>query len=145
MFGFGKGKMDIRLDNFNYSPGDTIQGSVSLSLKKALPGKEVSIQLVSEEKITEMQGTQYNSRTVTLLDVKQSLSGVKEYPAEPLVYPFKMKIPENLKSPASGALGTIFKAAQLFSGSRSKITWYLIARLDVKGFDITKKREINVG
>ena len=34
MFGFGKGKIEIQLSKYNYSPGDELSGTVILKLKK---------------------------------------------------------------------------------------------------------------
>jgi len=149
MFGFGKGKIEIQLDNYNYSPGQVIEGTVALSLKKPLPGKELSITILGEQKISQGYGTNRSYRTVKIFDFKQPLDREKEYPAgdQPLVYPFKIKIPANVESKQQmpeGTLGTVMKAAQMFSGTKSRTQWYLIARLDVKGFDITKKVQINV-
>jgi len=149
MFGFGKGKIEIQLGKYNYSPGETIEGTVALSLKKPLPGKELSIRVIGEEKIQQRYGTSRSYRTVPVFDFKQPLDREREYPAggQPLVYPFKIKLPANVETKQQmpeGTLGTVLKAVQMFSGTRSRISWYLIARLAVKGFDITKKVQINV-
>ena len=149
MFGFGKGKIEIQLNNYNYSAGDIIQGTVALSLKKPLLGKELSITIIGEQKTSEGIGTNRSYSTRTIFDFKQPLDGQKEYPAgeQPLVYPFKIKIPANLQTKTQlpeGALGNVLKVAQMFSGANSSVMWYLIARLDVKGFDITKKVQINI-
>ena len=35
VFGFGRGKIKILIDKFNFSPGETVTGKVSLELKKS--------------------------------------------------------------------------------------------------------------
>lgn len=149
MFGLGKGKIEIQLDRYNYSLGETIEGTVALSLKKPLLGNELTIRIIGEEKISQVYGTNRTYRTVKIFDFKQPLDGQKEYPAgdQPLVYPFKIKIPTEVKTKQQmpeGTLGTVLKAAQMLSGNIRRINWYLIAELNVKGFDITKKIQINV-
>lgn len=149
MFGFGKGKIEIQLNNYNYSPGDTIEGTVVLSLKKPLIGNELSITIIGEKKVTQITGSSSMSRTIQIFNFKQPLDGQKEYPAgeQPLVYPFRIKIPANMQTQQQmpeGTLGTVLKAAQMFSGANSRVMWYLIARLDVKGLDVTHKVQINV-
>ena len=148
MFGFGKGKIEIQLDKYNYSPGETIEGTVALSLKKPLPGKELSIRLIGEEKVQQGYGRNSSYRTVAVFDFKQPLDREKEYPAgQPMAYSFKIKLPADVagrQQMPEGKLGTILKVAQVMSGTVRRINWYLIARLDVKGFDISKKVQINV-
>ncbi|MFH1589847.1 MAG: hypothetical protein ABIB43_04740 [archaeon] len=148
MFGFGKGKIEIQLNNYNYAPGQTIEGTVSLKLKKPLQGKELSIRLFGEQKISQGYGTNKSYRTVKIFDFKQPLDREKEYlpGSQPLVYQFKITIPANVESqqPPEGALGTVMKTAQMLLGTKIRTNWYLVARLDVKGFDMTKKVQINV-
>jgi len=57
MFGFGKGKIDISIQKFNYAPGDTISGNVALTLKKPVNAREVSISLIGEQWVTTYSGT----------------------------------------------------------------------------------------
>ena len=52
MFGFGKGKLDLKIQKTNYAPGDTISGDVALTLKKPVKAKEVSMSLIGEEVTT---------------------------------------------------------------------------------------------
>ncbi|MFH1510588.1 MAG: hypothetical protein ABIF10_02765 [Candidatus Woesearchaeota archaeon] len=146
MFGFGKGKIEIQMDNYNYAPGDTINGNVTLSLKKPLQGKELSISLLGEQKTSQGYGANKSNQTAKIFEFKLPLDKEKEYPADkPLAYPFKIKIPANVaKQVPEGTLGTVLKAAQMFSGTNSRTSWHLIARLDVKGLDITKEVQINV-
>ena len=152
MFGLGsKGKMEIQLNKFNFHPGETVEGTVSLKLKKPLEGNELSITIVGEEKISQrgVDGRR-TTRRQKIFDFKQPLDGQKEYTAgeQPLVYPFRIVIPANVleqqKAP-EGTLGTVMQAAKFLSGSRKNISWYLYANLDVpKSVDVRKKVQINV-
>jgi hypothetical protein len=143
MFGFGKGKIDIKVNSLNHAPGDTITGTVTLLLKKPQQSKGVNIGLMAEEKRVSM-GNNRSRTTVRVFDFKQPLDSEKEYPAgKELSYPFKIKVPTGSEMP-KGALGGVLKAAQMLSGTGMR-RWYLVANLDVKGFDVSKKLQINVG
>ncbi|MFH1592666.1 MAG: hypothetical protein ABIB47_04855 [Candidatus Woesearchaeota archaeon] len=147
MLGFGKGKIEIQINKYQYSPGETIQGNIALTLKKALTGKELSIRILGEQKISQVYGARRSYRIVKIFDFKQPLQVQKDYIAnQQLIFPFKIKIPLNINSQTQmeGKLGTVLKVAQTFSGTRTRTKWYLIARLSVKGFDITKKVQITV-
>ena len=43
-----------------------------------------------------------------------------------------------------GVLGGVVKAAQVMSGATSRIKWFVKANLDTRGFDVSKKVQINV-
>ena len=49
MFGFGVGKIDVKLNNFNFKPGDTIEGTVSLTNKKNSKANGVKVAFVGTE------------------------------------------------------------------------------------------------
>lgn len=150
MFGwFSKGTITIQPSKFNYSSGELIEGSITIKLKKPLMGKEVTIRLFGEEKLTRIRNGQRRTETKKIYDFKQPLAGEGNYPAnQPMTYTFQIKIPDNIiqnpKLPG-GFMGGLLKISQMFSGPvYSKTMWYLKARLNVKGFDITKKIQINV-
>lgn len=171
MLGFGKGTIEVQLNKFNFSPGEVIEGTVTLKLKKPVKAKELSIRIVGEQTTTQSEGinlgggvsigmgtsrrthsTGSRTTTTTIFDFKQTLDGEKEYTSggQPLVYPFQIKIPANVlnqqsQAPKEGVLGTVIKAAQMMSGTSSKISWYLIANLDIpKSFDVSKRVQINI-
>ncbi len=143
MFGFGRGSIEIKLNNYNYRLGDIIEGTVALRIRKPVHAKELTIQLIAERRSPSYSSGHQNYQK--LYDFKQPLAGEKDYPATqmPVVLPFKLQIPSNVEgADIVGKLGSLIRTVQMLSGSR--IYWYLIARLDVKGFDITKRIQINV-
>jgi len=148
IFGFQKGKIDIKLPKFNYSAGETIEGSVVLELKKPISAKELSISIIAEQTVSQISGRRRSSRRTRVFDFKQPLDGEKEYPInQPLSYPFQIKLSDDLlaKQPnPGGGLGTAVKVLQTISGTSSRTDWYLIARLAVSGFDVAKKVQINI-
>ncbi len=153
IFGFQKGKINIKLPKFNYSPGETIEGEVELTLKKNISAKEINIRIIGYERVSSggvaagRRGARSSRRNV-LFDFIQPLDGEKEYSSDnPLNYPFQIKLPSDLLSsqgPVGGKMGTALKAFETLSGTRRRIDWYLIARLSVSGFDIKKKIKINI-
>jgi hypothetical protein len=168
MFGFGKGKIDIAIQKTNYTPGDTISGNVSLTLKKPVKAREVSISLIGEHKTTQttprvrgpMGGggisTSTTTQTVRIYDFKQQLDSEKEY-SQGGEYRFEIKIPADTLSmrpqmtEQEGKLGQVLKVAQTAAAMTGaipfqRIKWYLLAKLDVpSGLDISKKVDITIG
>ena len=151
MFGLfgGKGKIEIQLDNFNYKPGDTIEGTVSLKMGKAVKAKKLCIILLGESiPMTRGKG----QKKQTIFEFEQPLDGEKEYTPseEPMVYPFKITIPSDilnsakLPSPA-GTAGDVLKAAMFIAGAGRRISWNMVAKLDIPmGADVSKTVQINI-
>jgi hypothetical protein len=48
---FGRDKIDIRLERTNYAPGDTVSGNVTLTLKRPVRARELTISLIGEYKV----------------------------------------------------------------------------------------------
>jgi hypothetical protein len=171
MFGFGKGKIDITIQKTNYAPGDTISGSVALTLKKPVKAKEVSISLIGEEVTTGgggkvgwgggrtsggigTMGGGGSTKIERIYDFKQQLDSEKEY-SQGGEYHFEMKIPADILSMGpqmpEGALGQVLKVGQTIAAitgaiSRQRLQWYLLAKLDIPGgLDISKKVDITIG
>ena len=145
-----KGEIEIVLDNYNYSPGDTIAGKINLTINKPVQSKALNIRLVGEliQRGYRNVGTSNGLRTTTnyqkIFDFKQPVEGAKEYqPGSPLTYDFKIKVPQNLINhpQITGVLGAIESISML----GTMVKWYLIADLDIPGIDISKKIRINIG
>jgi hypothetical protein len=165
---FGKGKINIAIQKIQYAPGDIISGDVVLTLKKPVKGREVSISLIGEHKITETNprvGGQMGgggmsmstaTKTVRIYDFKQQLDGEKEY-SEGREYRFEIKIPADTLSmrpqisEVEGKLGQVLKVAQTAATITGaipfqRIKWYLLAKLDIPGgLDISKRVDIIIG
>ncbi len=151
-----KGKIEIVLSNYNYSPGDTINGKLNLIIKKPIKADELNIRLVGkriDKNYRSGFNTTRNSRTSTsstsyIYDFKQPIEGAKEYqPGQELSYDFQIKIPKNLLTTPeiTGVMGALAGTAQLLSGVRTMIKWYLIGSLEISGVNISKKVQINIG
>lgn len=149
MFGFGKGKVEIQLQKYNFSPGEFIQGTAVFKLKKILHARAVNVRLIGQKKTSSygLGNKTTNRQTDYVFDFIQPLDVEKDYSGE-FSYNFQIKIPENvLSQPKFGGdvVGTLVKSAQLLSGVSSYIKWYVAAYLDIpSGFDVSKKVQVNI-
>jgi len=165
---FSKGKIDITIQKNHYAPGDIISGNVSLTLKKRVKAREVSISLIGEHKTTQTttgvggpmggggMSMSTTTKTVRIYDFKQQLDSEKEY-NQGREYHFEIKIPADtlsmrpLTSEVESKLGQVLKVAQTAAALTGaipfqRIKWYLLAKLDVPGgLDINKKVDITIG
>jgi hypothetical protein len=164
VFGLGKGSVTVSIQKFSYLPGDTISGSVSLTVKKPVKAREMSISLIGERKVTRRvksssgSGTTTQVQTTRVYDFKQPLDGEKEYTG-PADYPFQIKIPADILGISSppqmpdmpDGLATGIKIAQQFAAMTgampaSHTKWFLLAKLDIPGgMDISKTADITLG
>ena len=152
-FEFLRGKIDIVLEKFSFSPGETIKGKVLIDLKKAIRAKQLKIGFYGLKIFTERVQTQKGAETKTRKEFihkfEMPLDGEKEY--QKGEYQFEIKIPEDIKvekKPKEGILGTIFKAAEVLSqasGMTSRTEWYLETVLEIPmAFDMKKRASINI-
>jgi sporulation-control protein spo0M len=149
---FGRGRIDISIQKTRYAPGDTISGSVDLTLKKPLEAREMTLSLVGEytTKVTGRQGlvpgaekarkwsiSEWTTSSEPVQDVKtqkvgvqicafkEQLGGEGEY-SQSRSYDIRIKIPTD-------------------TATSSVVQWYLLAKLDIPhGLDVTKKRRITI-
>lgn len=152
ILGFGKGKIEIALEKFNFSPGDIIKGKVSLELKKTIYARQLKVTFAGLRTITRQFTTPKGTpSTETKKDFiyhfEIPLDREKEYFKGE--YPFEIKIPADVlqRAPSpEGILGTIFRGVKFIKGTTTRIDWYLEVSLDIpKAFDIKKRVKINLG
>ncbi len=152
MFGFGKGKIEINLPSYNYSPGDTIDGTVILKLNAPIKAKGIKIRILGNRKSSNIKSSAVPSsanrtNNSIVYDFTQPLDGEIEYSGESS-YNFKIKIPKNVLTEPNireGIMGTLVKSAQILSGYNVTIDWHLITFLDIPmGLDVSKKVQINI-
>ncbi len=145
VFGFGKGKIEVSLEKYNFSPGEIIKGKISLKLKKPTRAKALKVGLVGEKKTTQYRTSSSSQSKTHFFDFEMPLDGEKEYLEGD--YNFEIKIPANvLQVQPGGAVGDIVKGIQLLSGKDVRISWHVIAKLDIpSGIDVSKKVQVNIG
>jgi len=154
---FGKEKITLTLEKYDYKPGDKIKGTIKLNLKKpthaiklevAFIGRKVTKQ--SSMAVGPMVGSRgrgkHGSSTqyVNVFDFKMPLSGEQDYQNEEV--PFEIKIPGDILSTnpsLEGKLGQGAQAVRLLTGVSSRIDWIVKAQLDIPmAFDVKKSQKI---
>lgn len=151
---FGRGKIEIIPEKYNFSPGDIIKGRVVLKLKKPILARQlkigfVGIRIPTSQPTTVLRGTRGRGGggEEIIYSFEMPLDGEKEYFKGE--YSFEIKIPTNILQRApevEGALGTVLKGVKFLIGETTRIDWYLEASLDIpKALDIKKKIKINLG
>jgi len=151
MFG-KKGKIEIKVNKFNFSPGDVVDGVVELTLKKPINARGLKVGFFGMKRSHSVSVFSNSSRRSeqVIFRFEQPLDGEKEYSAtnQPLLYPFKIKIPPDVLNrdiQPHGALETITKATDVLTGTIRNTSWYLEAKLDVpKKGDVRKVLQINL-
>lgn len=142
---FSKGKMELKLEKYSFSPGETINGELSFSLKKPYPARGVKVRLLGTETVTKRRGDHTERKRITLCDVTIPLDGEREYSEGS--YKFEIPVPADANDASrrpSGALGDALDAVSYMSGTRRQIEWEVIGFVDMKGFDLNKKQDIVV-
>jgi len=141
VFGIGEGKIEIILDRINYSPGDTVKGTVKLELKSPKKAKELRLRLWGER--TERVGTKNSEKKRVIHEFTLTLDGEKEYSSGE--YPFEIALPKIAEPKLEGTLGGIVGIAQSLGMTASPVRWYLKASMDLPmSLDISKTVQLNV-
>ncbi|MGB6873109.1 MAG: hypothetical protein WBE46_03035 [Dehalococcoidia bacterium] len=173
MFG-SKGKIDIAIQKFNYALGDTISGSVALTLKKPVKARKVNISLIGEQLITNTQDTSRKGILMggggmgegimrPMMSERRGSEGItigarreqSTMTERVCIYDFKLPL-DGEKEYSEGRESYFFEMKipadilsvrpQMTSPIKSPSKWYLLAKLDVPGgLDISKKVDITIG
>jgi hypothetical protein len=149
-----KGKIEIKLDSYNYSPGQTIEGTIKINLKKEVQAKGVELRLYGER-------SEKNYNAVNVGNSKQSSRGthitrVFDF-TQPIAQggafaPGEKEFKFSIKTPATSAINStgnqiadiMIKTAQILGGAQATVRWYLEARLNCDGLDLTRRVQINI-
>ena len=136
---FGKEKITLMLDKFNFKPGDTIKGNISLHLKKPMHARKLEVSLIGKRKTRRRTSRGSQTYYETIYDFDIPVDGEKEYQNEQ--YPFEIKIPSDILSDKTardqiqdtleekiGTAGTFVSAMTM---GTYRINWEVRAQLDV--------------
>lgn len=133
---FGPEKIILNLEKYEYRPGETIKGTVTLHLKKPMNAHSLDVGLIGRK--IQQQGTyrggsyQKSTQFSTIYDFHIPLGGEQEYLEG--VFPFEIKIPADIlqvESPLQGNVATAVNVLKAISGVSSRIEWMVVARLDL--------------
>jgi hypothetical protein len=144
---FEKGKISLVLDKVQFSHGETITGTATMTLNKPISARGVTATLFSEITSTRMTPKGMQRSTMRGFTFPVPLDGEKEYSTTPYTYPIKILIPEaSATSQSSGAMGAAVQAIGMLATGAQNTKWFVEVKLDIpKGFDVSKKVQINIG
>ncbi len=98
-FEFLRGKIDVILVKFRFSPGETIKGKILIDLKKPIKAKQLKIGFygvkIFTERVQTQNGIETRTRREFIHKFEMPLDDEKEYLKGE--YPFEIKIPENIQ------------------------------------------------
>ena len=141
-----KGDMAVVLEKFNFTYGDTIKGRATLKLKKPQDGRGVFVGIKAEKKTTQHTSNGTQTRWETVFEFQEPKDVERRYDATQYDYDFELKVPQSQDGKApEGWVGNAAQALQFLSGRSSSVKWYVFAKIDMSGRDVSKKVQINVG
>ncbi len=158
---FKKDQIDIKLEKYTYTPGETIKGSVGLKLKRPLQAKKLMVALIGQRIVHQgsiavgpvrvgNQGQQTQVYTIYHFEIPLDEEAVYYHE----FYPFEIQIPsdilqsaqQNFNSTLTGLGKTLSDIAQVMnqlSLSDSRVEWSVEAKLQVPlKIDIVNSQKI---
>jgi len=144
---FEKGKIELVLDKMQFLHGETITGNATMKLNKAIQARAVVATLFAETTATRMTANGMQRSTQRSFEFSVPLDGEKEYGTSIYTYPIKILIPSaTAPSAPQGAIGAAVQAISFLAAGSQNTKWFVEVKLDIpKGFDVSKKVQINVG
>jgi hypothetical protein len=146
---FGRKGIEVMLDKYAFTPGETIKGKVGLKLKKPIQARKLTVALVGIRIIRQSgmpmahghHGAQQD-QVYNIYHFEIPLDGENVYLSE--LYTFEIKIPADImkstQQPTAsaypttglgGKLAELAKAAEAIALVNSRIEWSVEAKLDV--------------
>jgi len=148
VFGLGKGSIELKLNNFNYSYGGAVKGTLVLKLKQPTQARGLRVKIRctrTGSAVSIGPGSGRRTETQVLYEAEVPLGGEQTYNSAE--FPFEVKIPaQPIGAGPGGALGQALGVASMFTGGFARTEWVLDASLDIAGgFDVNKKLKLNIG
>jgi hypothetical protein len=158
---FKKNQIDVKLEKYAYTPGETIKGSVGLKLKRPLPAKKLMVGLIGLRIVHQgniavgpvrvgNQGSQTQVYTIYHFEIPLDEEAVYYHE----LYPFGIQIPpdilqsaqQNFNSTLTGLGKTFAEIARVMdelSMTGSRVEWSVEARLHIPlKIDIVNSQKI---
>ncbi|MCX6803361.1 MAG: hypothetical protein NTY48_02190 [Candidatus Diapherotrites archaeon] len=144
---FEKGKIELVLDKMQFTHGETITGTATVKLNKAIQARGVFATLFAEVTSTRMTANGMQRSTQRAFEFSLPLDGEKEYSTTSYTYPIKLIIPAaNAVKAPEGVMGVAVQAISFIAAGAQNTKWFVEVKLDIpKGFDVSKKVQINIG
>ena len=159
VFGFGVGKIEVSIPKKNFTPGEEINGTLLLTMKKPAKARGLFIKIFAEQRFREIrnQGGNQNSTEVirVIYSFQQGLDSEKEYPvtSTPTAYPFTLVVPSGTNASTTtptSPLGNLQISMGGFTlgsaaGPIGPPQWYLEGFLDLPlALDLKTKIALNI-
>jgi hypothetical protein len=158
---FKKDQIDVKLEKYSYTPGETIKGSVELKLKRPLHAKKLMVGLIGLRIVHQgniavgpirvgNQGQQTQVYTIYQFEIPLDEEAVYYHE----LYPFEIQIPsdilqsaqQNFNSTLTGLGKTLSEIARVMdelSMSGSRVEWSVEAKLHIPlKIDIVNSQKI---
>lgn len=161
---FSKGDIAIQLKKYNFNPGEKIEGTMRLNLKKPMQAKELSVSLIGkriDRYMTSSGLANTNSRkeighkssSEIVHRFKQPVSGSQEYHKDEFDFslfipPDILDRPEEVVDKVTKDLQNTVSAIKVITGgtthTKTQLKWVVKARLALPGLDITRGQDITL-
>jgi hypothetical protein len=118
VFGMGEGEIEIILGPTTFTPQETLNGKVKISLPKTTTARAFTVEFYGE--------VEHGNRVERVFRAVQALGGEREYKNNE-TFSFSLAIPDQAKPPeAQGTFGAI--RDMFISKPRN---WYIEAKMDI--------------
>lgn len=146
---FGSPKITMKLEKYNFNPGDIAKGNISINLKKPTYARKLFVSLMGMRRVRRGSSWQWQK----VYDFDMPISGEKEYQNENIH--FELKIPPDILNARTSQqaiqdsleekLGSAGKFISAVSVGTGITNWKIRAHLDVpKKLDVKIDQDIQL-
>jgi hypothetical protein len=161
---FSKGSIQIELKKYSFTPGENIEGTLRVSLKKPMKGKKLRVGLYGKRIDRYMttdglvgssskKSVGSSTRSEIFYKFEQPVSGSQEYHNNDFDFSLFIapdileKSQENENKMVEGMEKTASAIKVITGGTsrtQSQVKWVVKAILDLPGFDVSKGQDITL-
>jgi len=144
---FMKGSIKLSLPQTGFEPGQTINGSFALEVKKPIQSKKLIVSLIGLKITKTRDGDKTRTRTDEIYRNEVVIEEARDYPAgHTAEHKFELATPNTGSSDfMNSALGqTVGAALRLLSSRSTRLKWKVEARLDTKGVDLAASKSVSI-
>ena len=142
-----KGTIVLRMNNATANSGETLSGTIDLTINKVMESNALEVALIAKEIIKERRNGKQHTRTEEVYRSTKTIEGPTLYNAgDKKSYTFEINVPSGIDSKVKlgGTAQMLLGAASLFIGSDRRVEWKLEARLDAPGLDLVTSKDVHV-
>jgi len=150
---FGPPKITMKLDKFSFNPGEVVNGTVTINLKKPTYARKLEVSLIGVRRTSQMTNKGSKTSWQTVYSFEIPVSGEKEYQNETIQ--FQLPIAQDVLNAKTsqqavqdgledklGTAGSLISAVAVGTGQTK---WKIRAQLDIpKAFDVKIDQDIQL-